>query len=108
MILPSIGEKGMLGYNKLLKDTCVYERFDTLNKYNEKVYGIPKQIKCFVSFNQSNSLGITQQNVSVSKVVFIDNEFEPHPFDRVDGLEIKQITPVKGLVSPIVGWEIAL
>lgn len=98
----------MLGYNKLLKDKCSYERYAGKNKYNEKSYEEPKEVKCFVSFDFSNVLGYDEQSVSLNKVIFIDNEFEPNPFDKVDGLEIKQIKPVKGLITPTIGWEIVL
>lgn len=98
----------MLGYNNLLNDKCSYEKYNGKNKYNEKSYGEPKEIDCFTSFDFSNVLGVDEQSVSLNKVVFIKNEFEPDPFDKIDGLEIKQIKPVKGLVTPIIGWEIVL
>lgn len=98
----------MLGYNELLKDICSYEHYEGKNKYNEKSYTPPVEVKCFVSFDFSNVLGTNEQDVSLNKVVFIGNEFEPQPFDKIDGLEIKQIKPVKGLIAPIIGWEIVL
>ena len=108
MIMPSIGEKGMLGYNQLLKDKCSYEKYDGKNKYNEKSYKQAEDVKCFVSFDLSNILCSNAQDVNFNKVVFIGNEFEPSPFDKIDGLEIKMINPVKGLIVPIIGWEIVV
>lgn len=106
--MPSIGEKGMLGYNELLKDKCSYQKYNGKNKYNEKNYDEPKEMNCFISFDFTNILGYDEQEVKLNKVVFINNEFEPDPFDKIDGLEIRQIKPVKGLVTPVIGWEIVL
>lgn len=98
----------MLGYKKLLKDKCSYEKYNGKNKYNEKAYNPPTEIKCFLSFDFANILGVDEQVTSLNKRVFIGNEFEPNPFDKIDGLEIKAIKPVKGLITPIIGWEIIL
>lgn len=98
----------MLGYKELLKDKCSYEKYNGKNKYNEKDYDEPQELKCFISFDFSNVLGFDAQSVSLNKVVFIANEFEPDPFDKIDGLEIKLIKPVKGLIAPVIGWEIVV
>lgn len=98
----------MLGYNKLLKEKCSYEKYNGKNKYNEKDYEEPKEVACFTSFDFSNILSNAEQTVSLNKVVFIGNDFEPDPFDKIDGLEIKLIKPVKGLITPIIGWEIVI
>ena len=98
----------MLGYKKLLNEVCSYEHYTGKNRYNEKSYQEPVEVKCFISFDFSNILGYDAQSVSLNKVVFIDNTFEPTPFDKIDGLEIKQIKPVKGLITPVIGWEIVL
>lgn len=98
----------MLGYKRLLKDKCSYEKYNGKNKYNEKAYDEPQELKCFISFDLSNVLGSNMQEISFNKVVFISNEFEPNPFDKIDGLEIKLIHPVKGLVTPVIGWEIVV
>lgn len=98
----------MLGYDELLNETCSYEHYVKENKYNEKEYEEPTDIKCFKSFDFSNILGSYEQELTLTKRVFIGNEFEPNPFDKVDGLEIKSIKPVKGLLVPIIGWEIIL
>ena len=98
----------MYGYSKLLTDKCSYERFNANNKYNEKTYQTPTEIRCFRSFDFSNVKGYDEQNVILKQVVFIGNDFEPHPFDKIDGLEIKQYKPVKGLLAPIIGWEIVV
>ena len=41
MVMPSIGEKVMLGYDELLTETCSYEHYAGNNKYNEKSYNDP-------------------------------------------------------------------
>ena len=98
----------MLGYNELLTEKCSYEEFDSVNKYNEKTYKTAIQVNCFTSFDFSNELGYDEQNVKLNKIVFIDNTFEPNPFDKIDGLEIRKIEPVKGLLVPTIGWKIVL
>ena len=54
------------------------------------------------------ALGYEKQDITLNKIVFINNDFEPNPFDKIDGLEIRQIKPVKGLLVPVIGWEIVL
>ena len=98
----------MLGYDELLTETCSYEHYAGNNKYNEKSYDDPVELACFTSTDFSNILGSYQQDLSLNKVVFIKNEFEPNPFDKIDGLEIKSISPVKGLLVPTIGWQIVL
>ena len=98
----------MLGYDELLTETCSYEHFAENNKYNEKSYDEPVELACFTSMDFSNILGSYQQDTSLTKVVFIKNEFEPNPFDKIDGLEIKAISPIKGLKVPTIGWQIVL
>lgn len=98
----------MLGYDELLTELCSYEHYEGKNKYNEKSYQEPENIKCFTSFDFSNILGYNQQDVKLNKRVFISNDFEPNPYDKVDGLEIRSISPVKGLEVPVIGWEILL
>ena len=108
MIMPSIGEKVMLGYDELLTETCSYEHFAGNNKYNEKSYDTPVELACFTSTDFANTLGSYQQDLDLHKIVFIKNEFEPNPFDKIDGYEIKSISPVKGLKVPTIGWQIVL
>ena len=108
MTTPSIGEKAMLGYEELLTETCSYEHYSKVNKYNEKDYESPVPVKCFTSFDFSNVLGAYEQDITLTKIVFISNEFEPNPYDKIDGLEIKSIKPVKGLLVPTIGWQIVL
>lgn len=98
----------MLGYSELLTETCSYEHYITSNKYNEKTYENPVDVACFTSFDFSNALGYEKQDITLKKIVFINNDFEPNPFDKIDGLEIRQIKPVKGLLVPVIGWEILL
>lgn len=98
----------MLGYNELLTETCSYEKFIDNNKYNEKLYDKPIEVECFTSTDFANVLGSYQQDLTLNKIVFIKNEFEPNPFDKIDGLEIRSISPVKGLLVPIIGWQIVL
>ena len=98
----------MLGYNELLNDTCSYEKYLKVNAYNEKQYDSPFKVKCFISYNLANSMGYQEQNITTNITVFIDNTFEPNIFDKVNGKEIKAIIPVKGLKTPIIGWEIVL
>ena len=108
MIMPSIGEKVMLGYDELLTETCSYEHYAGTNKYNEKSYQEAVELACFTSTDFSNILGSYHQDLSLNKVVFIKNEFEPNPFDKIDGMEIKSISPIKGLKVPTIGWQIVL
>lgn len=96
----------MLGYNELLNEKCTYKHYVSKNKYNEKEYSVEEQIDCFKSFDFSNFTNLNQQDINLTKRIFIKNDFEPNAFDLVDGQEIKQIIPVKGLVVPIIGWEI--
>ena len=98
----------MYGYEKLLTEKCSYEHYNEHNKYNEKTYQTPVEIDCFRSFDVSNVKGYEEQNVISKQVIFIGNDFKPHPFDKIDGFEIKQCKPVKGLLAPIIGWEIVV
>lgn len=98
----------MLGYDELLTETCSYEEYNGVNQYNEKSYKTAKQVKCFTSFDFSNELGYDQQEVKLNKIVFIGKDFEPNPYDKIDGLEIRGITPVKGLIVPTIGYKIIL
>lgn len=98
----------MLGYDQLLNETCSYEKYSNNNIYNEKEYHKPIIIKCFKSYNFSNDRVYDEQNISNNQNVFIGNDFEPNPFDKIDGKEIKQIIPVKGLKCPVIGWQIVL
>lgn len=106
--MPSIGERVMLGYDKLLNDTCQYQRYTGENRYNEKEYGEVEEVKCFVSYDLSNELATGEQDVTLTKKIFIDNSFEPNEFDKVDGLEIQSIEPIKGLLVPIIGYKIVV
>ena len=98
----------MLGYDELLTEKCSYEKYNGVNKYNEKSYDKSEKLECFTSYDFSNVLGIDEQRITLKKIIFIKNKFTPNPQDRVDGLEIKQITPVKGLLVPIIGWRLVL
>ena len=98
----------MLGYDDLLKEKCSYEKYVEINKFNEKDYAVPTELDCFISFDFTNDRNFQEQNVTLTKKVFIKNTFEPSSFDKIDGLEIKSIKPVKGLLTPIIGWEIIL
>ena len=40
--------------------------------------------------------------------MFIGKDFEPNPYDKIDGFEIRGITPVKGLIVPTIGYKITL
>lgn len=96
----------MLGYNELLKNSCSYEKYKGVDKYNQKNYHEVVDKKCFISFDFSNQLGLNEQNIKLTKRVFIDNEFEPNVFDKIDGMEIISIKAVKGLKVDVIGWEI--
>lgn len=98
----------MLGYDKLLKEECSYEKYSGNNKYNEKSYSKAETLNCFISFEFDNERRMDEQTITLTKKVFIRNEFEPDPNDKVDGLEIKSIRAVKGLRVPIIGWEIVV
>lgn len=106
MTMQSIGEKAMLGYNELLTETCSYQKYTSVNKYNEKEYDAPLELKCFQSFDFKNDKNYVEQDVRLTKKVFITNEFQPHSFDKVDGMEIQFIKPVKSLIDGLIGWEI--
>ena len=108
MIMPSIGEKVMLGYDELLTETCSYEHYAGNNKYNEKSYNEPVEVACLQPTDFGNIHGSYQQDLTLNKVIFIKNEFEPYPFDKIDGLEIRSISPIKGLKVPTIGWQIVL
>lgn len=98
----------MLGYDKLLTETCSYQKYNGVNRYNEKDYEEVKEVASFSSYDLSNYRNEFTQDVELTKIIHIGNEFEPSPFDIIDGLEIKKITPVKGIKVPIIGWEIVL
>ena len=98
----------MLGYSELLTETCTYSPYTGVNKYNEKIYGEDLILNCFTSYEFSNQLGYEMQELVLNKIVFIDNVLTPNPFDKVDGLEIKKIEPIKGLKVPTIGWKIIL
>lgn len=106
--MPSIGEKAMLGYEELLNDTCMYQKYIKENRYNEKEWEDPEPISCFISYDLQNEMEIFKQDIVVTKKVFIGNQFEPNQFDKIDGLEIKSIKPIKGLLVPTIGWEIVV
>ena len=42
----------------------------------------------------------------MNKIIFIDNKFTPNIYDKFDGLDIKEIVPMKGLLEPVFGWRI--
>lgn len=108
MIMPNTGEKAMLGYTKLLRDECKYEKYSSQNQFNEKSYESVKTIPCFVSYDFTNDRNYLEQNIVLTKKIFIGNDFEPHTFDKFDGLEVKHYKPVKGLLTGVIGWEIAV
>lgn len=98
----------MLSYSKLLTEICDYEHYNGVNEYNEKDYKAPILLRCFTSFDFSNDRNLYNQDLVLKKKVFIENTFEPNPLDRIDGMEIQVIKPVKSLLSGIIGWEIIL
>ena len=98
----------MLGYNRLLKEKTKYEKCTGVDKYNEKSYDEEVILNCFQSFDFSNDRNYQEQNINVKKKIFIGTEITPDPKDKFDGLEIKNIKPVKGLVAPIIGWEVVV
>lgn len=95
MIMQNIGEKGMLGYNELLTEKCQYEKYQGVDNRNQKHYSDVEELNCFTSYEFSNERKINQQDLNITKRIFISKETEPNLKDRIDGLEIKDIKPVK-------------
>ena len=104
--MQNIGEKVMLGYNKLLIESCTYSKYVDNDEYNQKVYEADTTLKCFVSFDFSNDRSFTEQNTNLIKKIFISNDITPDIYDKFDGSEVVSIKPVKSLVSGIIGWEV--
>lgn len=98
----------MLGYSNLLTEECAYEKYNGQNKYNENTYDDVIYLKCYSSFMFENDRLIKEQNVNITEKIFILNEFTPNPKDKINGLEIKSIKPVKGLLVSVIGWEILI
>lgn len=96
----------MLGYKELLTETCSYQKYISVNKYNEKEYSAPITLKCFQSFDFKNDKNYVEQDIRLTKRVFISSDFQPHPFDKVDDMEIQFIKPVKSLIDGLIGWEL--
>lgn len=96
----------MLGYNELLNEECIYQKYMGVNEYNEKSYSDEQKVKCFISYDFSNIVNYKIQEIKLNKIIFIDNEFTPNIYDKFDGLDIKEIVPMKGLLEPVFGWRI--
>lgn len=94
----------MIEYNRHLTDSCSYEKFKSNNKYNEKTYETETSKKCFVSYDFENIKQYYEQDIVLTKRIFLD--FEPGIYDKFDGMEIKTIRPVKGLRVGTIGWEV--
>ncbi len=106
MILQSTDAKVMLGFSRLLKDTCSYQKCTGVNKYNEKQYEDPITIKCLVSYSEENTMGEEEQMLRAPATYYIDSTFKPSLFDMIDEHEIISIKPIKGLVAPTIGYTV--
>lgn len=96
----------MLDYYSLLTEKCSYQKLKNIDEYNQKTHHEIIELDCFTSFDFSNDKNLVSQDVKLTKKIFIRNTFEPNPMDKVDGMEIQVIKPVKSLVYGVVGWEI--